>query len=218
MIITLFRDTRTPSWNLPGPGSVDGGWSGFALGLVDLVAGRLLVLLDVRGRNEVGDVVRLAASGLERPLHADHEVPDHVLRDQERPLQVNDRVGRGIEVDDVIRGLAVPVDLVRQAPTAPRGRLDDLAAGAGNLPADLLQERLDAVIRRIRPDHEHEFVAAHGRSTPSCGVCPARGPRNPGRQAEQKGLAESTTCLLYTSDAADDLLCVDLGGRRIIKK
>src|SRR5450756_3176823 len=27
----------------------------------------------------------------------------------------------------------------------------------------------------------------------------------------------SWDCLLYTSDAADDLLCVDLGGRRIIK-
>ena len=26
------------------------------------------------------------------------------------------------------------------------------------------------------------------------------------------------TCLLYTSDAPDDLLCVDFGGRRIIKK
>ncbi len=26
------------------------------------------------------------------------------------------------------------------------------------------------------------------------------------------------TCLLYTSDAADDLIGVDLGGRRIIKK
>src|SRR5450756_1526394 len=26
-----------------------------------------------------------------------------------------------------------------------------------------------------------------------------------------------TGCLLYTSDAADDLLCVDLGGRRIIQ-
>ena len=26
------------------------------------------------------------------------------------------------------------------------------------------------------------------------------------------------TCLLYTSDAADDLLCVDLGGHRINKK
>src|SRR5450756_1079407 len=36
-----------------------------------------------------------------------------------------------------------------------------------------------------------------------------------------EGLAEGTyagSCLLYTSDAADDLLCVDLGGRRIIKK
>ena len=29
---------------------------------------------------------------------------------------------------------------------------------------------------------------------------------------------KSNTCLLYTSDAADDLLCVDIGGRRIIKK
>src|SRR5659263_783310 len=28
----------------------------------------------------------------------------------------------------------------------------------------------------------------------------------------------SVSCLLYTSDAADDLLCVDLGGRRIIQK
>ena len=29
---------------------------------------------------------------------------------------------------------------------------------------------------------------------------------------------KDTTCLLYTSDAADDMQCVDLGGRRIIKK
>src|SRR5450756_2830016 len=28
----------------------------------------------------------------------------------------------------------------------------------------------------------------------------------------------TSDCLLYTSDAADDQLCVDLGGRRIIKK
>ena len=30
--------------------------------------------------------------------------------------------------------------------------------------------------------------------------------------------AVNSTCLLYTSDAADDLTRVDLGGRRIIKK
>ena len=38
---------------------------------------------------------------------------------------------------------------------------------------------------------------------------------------ENKGgkiMAKPYNCLLYTSDAADDLLCVDLGGRRIIKK
>ena len=29
---------------------------------------------------------------------------------------------------------------------------------------------------------------------------------------------EGNPCLLYTSDAADDMQCVDLGGRRIIKK
>ena len=31
-------------------------------------------------------------------------------------------------------------------------------------------------------------------------------------------IMQPQACLLYTSDAADDLLCVDLGGRRIIKK
>ena len=31
-------------------------------------------------------------------------------------------------------------------------------------------------------------------------------------------LAKVLLCLLYTSDAADDMQCVDLGGRRIIKK
>ena len=30
--------------------------------------------------------------------------------------------------------------------------------------------------------------------------------------------SDATVCLLYTSEDADDLHCVDLGGRRIIKK
>ena len=33
-----------------------------------------------------------------------------------------------------------------------------------------------------------------------------------------RGAGKVGYCLLYTSDAADDLLCVDLGGRRILKK
>ena len=39
-----------------------------------------------------------------------------------------------------------------------------------------------------------------------------------GRRVESPSGARVRVCLLYTSDAADDLLCVDLGGRRIIKK
>ena len=33
-----------------------------------------------------------------------------------------------------------------------------------------------------------------------------------------KDVVVNRNCLLYTSDAADDMQCVDLGGRRIIKK
>ena len=39
---------------------------------------------------------------------------------------------------------------------------------------------------------------------------------SPGVSLKQEGI--SYICLLYTSDAADDTPCVDLGGRRIIKK
>ena len=38
------------------------------------------------------------------------------------------------------------------------------------------------------------------------------------RLQQGNALIQGQICLLYTSDAADDLLCVDLGGRHIIKK
>ena len=47
-----------------------------------------------------------------------------------------------------------------------------------------------------------------------CRTC-AYGVQPPYWQADE---VQVQACLLYTSDAADDLLCVDLGGRRIIKK
>ena len=43
------------------------------------------------------------------------------------------------------------------------------------------------------------------------GIMQLPGDLEPGTPLEE-------ACLLYTSDAADDLLCVDLGGRRIIQK
>src|SRR5665213_2388131 len=63
------------------------------------------------------------------------------------------------------------------------------------------------------------------RRKPPRGLCPVSprsstgyGPRSEPRfeadgRCSHSG-AEGPSCLLYTSDAADDLLCVDLGGRR----
>src|SRR5450756_1776778 len=70
-------------------------------------------------------------------------------------------------------------------------------------------------------DHVNEL-----RKMTSDSRAPARGPtakKAPVRAApitlsERMNSTRETPydCLLYTSDAADDLLCVDLGGRRII--
>ena len=38
------------------------------------------------------------------------------------------------------------------------------------------------------------------------------------RTSFETGLKNTLSCLLYTSDAADERSSVDLGGRRIIKK
>ena len=56
--------------------------------------------------------------------------------------------------------------------------------------------------------------------THACPLGPLFGRLSPNHVAPEAliPLAEHLACLLYTSDAADDLLCVDLGGRRIIKK
>ena len=43
-------------------------------------------------------------------------------------------------------------------------------------------------------------------------------PEETAAPAPEKETVKRKDCLLYTSDAADDLLCVDLGGRRITKK
>ena len=74
---------------------------------------------------------------------------------------------------------------------------------------DLVRSRgLGDVYKRQRPSYSATDLnqAAHALE------CPLR-VISGHRRADQR-----CPCLLYTSDAADDLLCVDLGGRRIIKK
>ena len=68
--------------------------------------------------------------------------------------------------------LAVAIDGVRQSSAAPGGNLDDLAAVGGDLAGRAIDDRGDPLVRRIRTENEHEFVAAHGRIAPSCGDAP----------------------------------------------
>src|SRR5450756_1204306 len=51
---------------------------------------------------------------------------------------------------------------------------------------------------------------------PGCLVAPGVADALAARLVALAGFDAVYMCLLYTSDAADDLLCVDLGGRRII--
>ena len=68
-----------------------------------------------------------------------------------------------------------------------------------------------------------EYISAWRQSSPDApaGIC---GPIGPTEQLPLVARIVNAldidlhSCLLYTSDAADDLLCVDLGGRRIIKQ
>ena len=55
------------------------------------------------------------------------------------------------------------------------------------------------------------------RELARCGPC-RRGDGDPGNDEKGGTVERATSCLLYTSDAADERSSVDLGGRRIIKK
>src|SRR5680860_1152495 len=60
------------------------------------------------------------------------------------------------------------------------------------------------------------FMTYSGKNICSLGVA-ISSITDPRARSMPKPDQELVGCLLYTSDAADDLLCVDLGGRRIIK-
>src|SRR5450756_1817136 len=88
-----------------------------------------------------------------------------------------------------VRAVPVPPDLLRPM-TDPVAELDRQVAVHITLGA--------AALAGLSPGQLRDAVAPLRRMLPDV----------VGRES----------CLLYTSDAADDLLCVDLGGRRIIKK
>ena len=93
--------------------------------------------------------------------------------------------GGCLEMDDVVRALAVAVDRVGQPPAAPGRDLDDLAAGRGQLAGDPVDQGLALIVGQVRTEDEHQFVSAHARMTPSCGDARAE-PAVPGRSRKDK--------------------------------
>ena len=65
----------------------------------------------------------------------------------------------------------------------------------------------DVYKRQGVPQCDHKTGGCGGKTHPDPDTCPSHGAK------QLRG-----TCLLYTSDAADERSSVDLGGRRIIKK
>ena len=103
--------------------------------------------------------VAAGLDGLDRP---GHEVAQDVLGDLEAALQLRDGLGRGLEDHDVVRAFAVAIDGIREPPTAPGSDLDDLPALGDDVARGAVDDRGGPLIRRIRPEDEHEFIAAHG--------------------------------------------------------
>ena len=105
-----------------------------------------LVLLVLGGREVGVDVLdprpsAAVAARLDRLLDAGHEVAEDLLGDEEAALELDDRLGRGLEQDDVVRALAMAVDRIGQAAAAPGGDLDDLAAGGDDLAGGAVDDR-----------------------------------------------------------------------------
>src|SRR5450756_1698462 len=102
-----------------------------------------------------------------------------------------------------------------QAPRAPR--LPDACLGGkgGHDPVQLGGHTVRECRHLVRCQHGSDPLPGAGTRLGPAGRLPVL-PRPAVEQARPPELPH--VCLLYTSDAADDLLCVDLGGRRIIKK
>ena len=120
--------------------------------------GMSVIGVDVVGLGARGGVAA-GLDGLDRP---GHQVAEDVLGDLEAALQLRDGLRGGLEDHDVVRALAVAIDGIREPPAAPGSDLDDLPALGDDVARGAVDDRGGPLIRRIRPEDEHEFIAAHG--------------------------------------------------------
>src|SRR5665811_2621981 len=136
----------------------------------------------------------------------------------EKGVGLVDEDRRLLQVDDVDAAALAEDELLHLGVPTARLVAEVDAAGEQVLHADrVLGCRQDCLLLKRLLGGTCRHSVAGRRSVESGG----RAKRLPPDTATDRGVRRvgvDTTCLLYTSDAADDLTRVDLGGRRIIKK
>ena len=94
-----------------------------------------------------------------------------------------------------------------------------IVVAAPGMESEVIQTfRLGAADYLILPLREAEIVQAVERILKQVHERRERDRLEKQLQKTNQELQQRVRCLLYTSDAADELPCVDLGGLRIIKK
>ena len=190
-MIMIFENAMTR------PPSVDCGRSGLALGLVDQRCPVVEVILLVEARRQRRRRPRTPRSSSPSRRAALIGRSTRVTR-WRRTSSVISRVcsssaiafGRRLEQDDLVRALTVAIDGVRQSAATPGRDLHDLPAGGHDLAGGPVDEGLALVIRHVRADHEHEFIAAHTRRCSFQWVCPVDG--RAGTERKGRGAKSST--------------------------
>src|SRR4051794_32197106 len=105
----------------------------------------------------LGRILAAVRMGLALRPNRRHEAHDAV-RDGEHPARLLEGVGRRVEADDVVPGLALVVDLVGQLALAPRRDLVPTASATLDRRLDALDDLALPVLLEVRVDHEHDLV------------------------------------------------------------
>src|SRR5450756_1905597 len=99
----------------------------------------------------------------------------------------------------------------------PGGGFSPAGSSGGHGVGSFVAKRTRTAVAGLKRYAERDDCAARTAATCRNGVTSSRiqkpRPCVPAMRSEQRHDSSSFTCLLYTSDAADDLLYVDLGGR-----
>src|SRR3954447_1964064 len=140
---------------------LDRGRSSLALRLVDELAVGDLDLFVVRRCELLVLVGRGLGAARGRSFDASDQVAHHLFGDVESALELGDSFRRRLEHEDVVRPLAKRVDGVRETAAAPRAHLDDLAALLADRAGRPIEDGLDAILRHVRTEDEHQLITTH---------------------------------------------------------